>query len=82
MDALRASDVVTTLLSNTVSQRQIILNTNLQAHAVNVTLHRNFTICNLYLPPNKHVSYQELHDLISQLPPFLLLGDFNAHNPL
>ena len=81
--ALRASGGVTTLISNTVPQRQIILNTNLQAHAVNVTLHRTFTICNLYLPPNKQVSYQELHDLISQLPPpFLLLGDFNAHNPL
>ena len=35
--ALRASGGVTTLISNTVPQRQIILNTNLQAHAVNVT---------------------------------------------
>ena len=51
-----------------------------------VTVQINFpckiTICNVYLP---HFTWtrNDLEHLISQLPtPYLILGDFNAHNPL
>ena len=59
------------------------LNTTLQAVAVNVILDKQVTICSLYLPPRCGFTENDLQSLINQLPaPFLLLGDFNAHNPL
>ena len=59
------------------------LNTNLQAVAVTFTLKRQITVCSVYLPPDLVFSYNDIHSLLNQLPtPFLLLGDFNAHNPL
>lgn len=61
---------------------QILLNTSLQAIAVKVSYPRKFTICSLYLPNQKWTQAQ-LQSLIQELPPpFLLLGDFNSHNPL
>ena len=61
----------------------VSLSTSLQAVAVRVTLHRPLTICCLYVPPSYRLHPQLLKDLIVQLPPpFLLLGDFNAHSPL
>ena len=79
----RVSGGVSTLVKGNIPHRHIALNTALQATAVNVSLHRNFTVCNLYLPPCDRVSYQDLDDLILQLPtPFVLVGDFNAHSPL
>lgn len=57
------------------------LNTTLQAVAVTLRLSKAYTICSLYLP-HVPVSYQELHNLIQQLPrPFVLMGDFNARSP-
>merc|ERR1711976_637296 len=39
--------------------------------------------CSIYLPPTEQVTEQDLIDLLEQLPaPLILLGDFNAHNPL
>ena len=41
------------------------------------------TICSIYLPGAIGFTNSDLQNLINQLPPpFLLLGDFNAHNPL
>jgi hypothetical protein len=58
----------------------IDLKTNLQAIAVRLTHDKTITI---YIPPNYQLQSQELIDLIAQLPaPFLLMEDFNAHNPL
>ena len=48
-----------------------------------MVLNKPITICNIYIPPSYHVASQEFQNLIDQLPsPFILLGDFNAHNPL
>lgn len=59
------------------------ITTNLQATAVRLTLHRTFTVCSLYIPPNECISLEQLNELHSQLPsPYLLLGDFNGHHPL
>lgn len=41
------------------------------------------TICNLYLPPSKHIDGKEIDDILSQLPtPFLITTDANSHSPL
>ncbi len=58
----------------------ISLKTKLQAVAVRLTLHRAITLCSVYMPP----SYQlKLDRLVDQFPtPFILMGDFNSHNPL
>ena len=59
------------------------LNTPLQAVAATFILDKEITVCSLYLPPDLDFSYNDVRLLINQLPtPFLLLGDFNAHNPL
>ena len=74
---------VAVLARNSVPQSPIITNSTLQAAAVRITLHRPFTICTLYLPPNAPVSLYDLTDLLHQLPPpVVLMGDFNAHSPL
>lgn len=42
-----------------------------------------YTICNIYLPPLRLITKQELLDIVSQLePPYVIVGDFNAHNTL
>mgnify|MGYP001553615755 CR=1 FL=1 len=70
------------LVENSVSHRRIVLNTTLQAVAVRVSLIRTITICSIYLPPRYNFTYDELANLIRQIPsPFLILGDFNAHSP-
>ena len=73
-------------ISNDFVHDQITLNTPLQAVACTVRLNgRNIDVCSLYIPPNTDNSQLErnLHQLIAQFHhPFLLLGDFNAHNPL
>ena len=71
------------MVLNSTPQKQIQLQTNLQAVAVEMTLHRPITICSLYLPPNMSISVQDLENLTQQLPePYLLVGDFNSHNPM
>jgi exonuclease III len=60
------------------------LHSPLQVIAVHVhLLNLCFTLCNIYLPPAIPVSPADLTSVISQLlPPFILLGDFNAKNAL
>jgi len=79
----RASGGVSVIVNNRAPHKVIPLNTNLQAIAVSVTLQRVITFCSIYLPPNTNLVPNELDTLIQQLPaPFVLLGDFNAHNVL
>jgi len=62
---------------------QIELNSNLQAIAVKVTLHRNFTVCSVYVPPSHRLSQDEIDNLVAQLSsPYIILGDFNGHSDL
>jgi hypothetical protein len=59
------------------------LQTNIQAVAVRLTLHVALTLCSIYIPPSSSPSVADFQALLNQLPqPFLLVGDFNAHNPL
>ena len=57
--------------------------TDLQAVAVTVLLDKQITICSVYLPSRAAFTNADIRSLLDQLPsPFLLLGDFNSHNPL
>ena len=41
------------------------------------------TICNIYNQPDFNSNFNDLAQLVDNLPqPLLILGDFNAHNPL
>ena len=80
-DTNRACGGSSIVVNNRTPHRNIVLNTNLQAVAVNVTLHRPITICSIYIPPTSILNPDDLTDLVNQLPePYLLLGDFNGHN--
>ena len=64
-------------------QSKIHLNTQLQAIAVKMTLHRTINICSLYIPPHDAINESEINNILQQLPtPFILLGDFNSHNTM
>ena len=79
----RATGGVALLISNDYPHTPIMLNTNIQAVAVQIHIHQLITVCTIYLPPNYLLQHHNLNDLIMQLPtPFIILGDFNAHNPL
>ena len=59
------------------------LDTELQAVAVKVSLHKTITVCNVYIPPCFNVAQSDLDKLVNQLSaPFLFIGDFNAHSDL
>ena len=76
---------VAILASVNCSKYEIKLTTKLQAVAISIKLFKRVTICSLYCPPYDCApSFQkDLEGLLDQLPkPFLVLGDFNARNPL
>ena len=75
------------LVKNNLIHSIVPLNTTLQAIAIQVTLHKTITVCNIYIPPSSdRQAYPKIEDfehVVSQLPkPYILLGDFNAHNRL
>ena len=77
----RASGGVTIMVKKTIPHRQIIIDTNLQAVAVSLSLQKTITICTIYIPPSYSLGGDELDKLVEQLPsPYILLGDLNAHN--
>ena len=79
----RATGGSSILVRNDIIYNQVPLNTPLQAIAVQLTLHKTVTLCSIYIPPNDNLSLQDLDNLVSQLPsPYILMGDFNSHNPL
>ena len=50
------------------------LDTELQAVAVKVSLHKTITVCNGYIPPRFNVAENDLDNLVTQLPrPFFYL---------
>ncbi|KAI5735926.1 hypothetical protein M8J77_024290 [Diaphorina citri] len=69
--------------------KQVQINTNLQCVAAQVKLphfSQPISICNIYTPnTTQSIPYSEadLTAIKNQLPsPFIIVGDFNAHNPL
>ena len=48
----RACGCVSVMVKKTIPHRQINLNTNLQAVAVSLSMHRAITLCSVYIPPS------------------------------
>ena len=70
-------------VKNGIPHEVLELDTELQAVAVKVSLHKTITVCNVYIPPRFNVAQSDLVNLVNQLPaPFLFIGDFNAHSDL
>lgn len=79
----RSHGGVAILVNSQIPSYGVNLDTNLQAVAISVNLHKKVTVCSIYLPPLDEVSREDILNVIEQLPkPFLLLGDFNAHSNL
>lgn len=78
-----ASGGVAILVKETNYAEPIPLNTSLEAVAIKTYIPEETTICSIYLPPNQRLTETELQHLIHQLPkPYIICGDFNAHNIL
>ncbi|KAI5742864.1 hypothetical protein M8J77_012058 [Diaphorina citri] len=80
---------VCTYIHDSCFSKQLIINSNLQCIAVQVKIPQfpqPISICNIYTPNTpQSIRYSEpdLTAIKRQLPsPFIILGDFNAHNPL
>ena len=66
------------VVNNSIPQSHIKLNTNIQAVAVKVTLHKTIHVCSIYLPPGDRFNIADLEHLIVQ--PFIIMCDFNSHS--
>lgn len=74
---------VVILVHKNNTSSEIPLNGNLQAVAVRESYPEPCTLCSIYIAPDQIITYNEINHLIRMLPkPFILTGDFNAHNPL
>ena len=79
----RAAGCSTILVRDNILHSYLNLNTDLQVVAVRITLDKTITLCSVYIPPNSSLSLTQLKHLADQLPtPFIIMGDFNGHNPL
>ena len=83
-ECINASGGVGIIIKNTIHSQRILINTNIEAIAVKVTIgNQNIHICNIYLSNQYRLDITELESLINQIPtPFIILGDFNSHNTL
>lgn len=82
-NAAHASGGVAIFVKNNYPSDQIFINTALEAVAVTVETPTKITICTVYIPNSYALTSMELKNLVRQLPkPFILVGDFNSHNPL
>ena len=75
---------VALMVENSLVSSEIDLLTDLEASAARVSVgKKTFTFCSLYLYPSTNYSKAIIEHLFDQLPrPAVIMGDFNAHNPL
>ena len=79
----RAKGGVSELIKQGVIHSVLPLKIKLQAVAIRATLDKAITLCSIYIPPSSHLDIRDLENLVEQLPsPYMLMGDFNGHNPL
>ena len=70
-----------TIISQAAPYYRLNLNTPLQA--IRIQLHKQYTICNIYMSPNEVITPDSIAQLINHLlHPFLLLGNFNGKHPI
>ena len=69
-------------LDRNICYTEINLNSSLEAIGINTEIqNRIYSIVNIYLPPNKNTSNQELELLKNKLEKdFIIAGDMNAHH--
>ena len=69
-------------VKNDLPHYEIELNTTLQAVACSVKMGQSrICLCSIYSPPNENLVYQELSDVILQLPkPFIICTDANSRH--
>lgn len=80
-----ASGGVAILVHDSIQAQQLDLKTELEAVAISTYIPNlsKVTICNIYLPPNKTFTSNQLDSLIQQLPsPIILVGDMNSSSTL
>ena len=68
-----------------IKQKKLNIRTTIQVVALEIYLIGKWkiTVCSIYLPTTDQVTEADMRDLLEQLiTPMILLGDFNAHNPL
>ena len=71
------------LVRNDSSSIRINISSNINFIAVSIHLKTTVTICNIYFSPAEVIDQFQLKQLTDQLPqPYLLLGDFNARDPM
>lgn len=81
LSAGNAKGGVLIAVRTSVYSEQVFINTDLQAVAVQIHLDIPVTVCCIYLHQSDDISNYKLQDLTKQLPePYILTGDFNAHN--
>lgn len=79
---LRARGGTAIFTKYNIPTKEIHIQSELQVVAVQVEYPCKITICNIYLPEFDW-NINDLTNIVSQLPtPYLIIGDFNAHNPL
>ena len=79
----RAAGGSSIFVKNSIIHSKIDLKTDIQAVAVRISLDKTITLCSVYIPPNSAITLNNLKNLTDQLPsPYILMGDFNAHNPI
>lgn len=79
----KATQGVAILIKNNIPHSIINLTTNLQVVAIQTKIPFPVTIATIYIHPELKIDEIDLQNILNQLPtPFLILGDFNGHNPL
>lgn len=79
----KASGGVAIFIKDSYYFEKLNIQTNLEATAISTNIPNKVSICNIYIPPNYDIQESEIIQLIKELPkPIVLLGDFNAHNPI
>ena len=75
---------VSIYVSNKLPHMKISIRSTLQVVVCSVRrLDQRISFCSLYLPPNDAFSFQELSNVINQLPPpFVLCTDANSKHPM
>ena len=81
----RSKEGTAVAIKKEITHKRLNIRTTIQVVALEVYLigKGKRTVCSIYLPPTDQVIEEDMIDLLKQLPaPRILLGDFNAHNPL
>ena len=92
---IRAHGGTCIIAAKSFPQKEVQLNTTLQACAVQIFINKWITLCSLYLEPDlesrlvdragnpRQLEVEDLQSLLDQLPqPFILMGDVNAKHTL